>query len=55
MEQEEKFAPTWFYGLVGVAAVGGISMLLLASVMLSSPPDRIEMTSVTPPQEIQAQ
>jgi hypothetical protein len=50
---EEKAAPTWFYGLVGVAAVGAFSLLVLAAVLISAPPDKFELTTVTPPPQEQ--
>jgi hypothetical protein len=50
---EEKAAPTWFYGLVGVAAVGAISLLLVSAILFGGSPNKFELTTVAPPPQEQ--
>jgi hypothetical protein len=47
MEQEKPLS-TLYYGLVGIAAVGALSIALLGILIAGAPADRFQLTSYDP-------
>ena len=43
--EQEKPIPTMIYGLVGVAAVGAISLILLAIVIAGAPAEQFTLAA----------
>lgn len=50
---QKKSDPVMFYGLVGVAAVGLLSLLTLSLVFIGNQPNQFDLTSITPPAQEQ--
>lgn len=54
-KHDEQWAPVWTHGLVGVAAIGIFSLVMMAIIIVGAPAEQFRLTSaettVSPAQE----